>query len=61
MAKKQDKIETNTLPAENLAHLKEASLLKKKRALNEIVRRTGDERNLLYLNLSPKYVEKLLD
>jgi coenzyme F420 hydrogenase subunit beta len=61
MAKKQDKIETNTLPVENLAHLKEASLLKKKRALNEIVRRTGDKRNLLYLNLSPKCVEKLLD
>ena len=60
MAKKQDKLEIDTLPAENLAHLKEASLLKKKRALKEIVGRTGDKKNLLYLNLSPKYVEKLL-
>jgi coenzyme F420 hydrogenase subunit beta len=61
MARKQDKIETDTLPAENLAHLKEASLLKKKRALKEIVRRTGDKSNLLYLDLSQGYMEKLLD
>jgi coenzyme F420 hydrogenase subunit beta len=54
-------IEVGELPAENLAHLKEAALLKKKRALNEIVKRTGSRENLLYVGLSPRVTKKLLD
>jgi len=50
-AKEDGIIETKPLPEENLSHLREASLLKKKRALDEIVKRTGDENNLLYLRL----------
>ncbi len=42
-------IETAGLSAANLAHLKEAALLKKKRALENIVKRTGNKENLLYL------------
>jgi len=60
MAVKQGKLETNTLPAENLAHLKEAALNKKKRSLGEIVKTTGSKKDLLYLGLSPSLAEKLL-
>jgi coenzyme F420 hydrogenase subunit beta len=60
MAKKQGKLEIDTLPAENLAHLKEAALNKKKRALGEIINRTGNKKNLLYLDLTPSLVNKLL-
>ena len=60
MAKAKGKVETDTLPSQNLAHLKEASLLKKKRALAEIVKRTGDKKNLLYVGLSPSLAGKLL-
>ncbi len=54
------KIEVSELPAQNLDHLKEAALLKKKRALNELRKKSGDPKNLLYLGLSPDWVEKLL-
>lgn len=60
MAKAQEKLETAPLPLQNLAHLKEAALLKKKRALKEIIERSGDKRNLLYLGLSESMVDKLL-
>lgn len=59
-AKKKGRIQIDKLPSANLAHLKEASLLKKKRALNEIVKRSGDKNNLLYVGLSPRLTEKLL-
>jgi len=42
-------IEIDQLPGEKLDHLKEASVLKKKRALQTIVDRTGDSNDLLYL------------
>ena len=51
-AKADGVIETKPLDEERLAHLKEASSLKKKRAIAEIVKRTGDDKNLLYLQLS---------
>ena len=54
------KLETDTLPPQNLAHLKEAALLKKKRALEEIIRRSGDKSDLLYVGLSKSMVDKLL-
>ncbi|MBM3148699.1 MAG: hypothetical protein FJ008_06865 [Chloroflexi bacterium] len=59
-AKDKKKLETDKLPLENLAHLKEAALLKKKRALKEIANRSGDEKNLLYVGLSPNSAKKLL-
>jgi coenzyme F420 hydrogenase subunit beta len=61
MAKKKGRLQIDKLPASNLEHLKEAALLKKKRALNEIVKRSGDKNNLLYLGLSPRLTEKLLE
>ena len=51
-AKQEGIIETKPLDEERLGHLREASLLKKRRAIDEIVKRTGDEKNLLYLLLS---------
>jgi coenzyme F420 hydrogenase subunit beta len=60
VAKKKGRLQIDTLPATNVAHLKEASLLKKKRALNEIIRKSGDKNNLLYIGLSPGLTQKLL-
>lgn len=60
MAKAKGKLETDNLPPQNLAHLKEASLLKKKRALKEIVHRSGNKQDLLYLGLAQTLTDKLL-
>jgi coenzyme F420 hydrogenase subunit beta len=48
-AKKARMIEVSEVPRANLKHLEEASLLKKKRALENIVKRTGSKDNLMYL------------
>jgi coenzyme F420 hydrogenase subunit beta len=53
-------IETQPLPDQNLAHLKEASLNKKKRGLRKVIETTGSEENLLYLKLSGETVSGLL-
>jgi coenzyme F420 hydrogenase subunit beta len=53
-------IETAPLPEENLAHLKEASLLKKKRGLKKVVETTGSDEDLLYLKLASEAVKGLL-
>jgi len=60
MARVKGKLESDKMPGENLAHLKEAALLKKKRALQEIIKRSGDEKNLLYLGLSQSLIDKLM-
>lgn len=48
-AQKEKLIATADLPQPNLDHLKEAALLKKKRALENIIKKTGIKENLLYL------------
>jgi coenzyme F420 hydrogenase subunit beta len=48
-ARRAKAIEVAEIPRANLKHLKEAALLKKKRALENIVKRTGSKENLLYL------------
>ncbi len=53
-------IETSPLPEENLAHLKEASLLKKKRGLKKVVETTGSDEDLLYLKLAGEAAKGLL-
>jgi len=53
-------IETDPLPEQNLAHLKEASLAKKKRGLEKIVETTGSDEDLLYLELTSEAVKRLL-
>ena len=59
-AKAKKKLEIGQLPSQNLAHLKEAALIKKKRALKEIIKKTGDKKNLLYLGMSESVVDSLL-
>jgi len=59
-ARKKGKLQIDKLLASNLEHLKEAALLKKKRALTEIIKSSGDKNNLLYLGLSPQLTKKLL-
>jgi coenzyme F420-reducing hydrogenase beta subunit len=51
-AKADGVIDSRPLDEARLAHLREASLNKKRRAIAEIVERTGDEANLMYLVLS---------
>jgi coenzyme F420 hydrogenase subunit beta len=53
-------IETAPLPQQNLDHLKEASLLKKKRGLNKVIEITGSDENLLYLRLTSEAVKGFL-
>lgn len=48
-ARRAKAVEVAEMPRANLKHLKEAALLKKKRALENIVKRTGSKENLLYL------------
>lgn len=54
------KIEINRIPDRALAHLKEAALLKKKRAVKSIIGKTGNKKKLLYLGISETIVDKLL-
>jgi coenzyme F420 hydrogenase subunit beta len=53
-------IETAPLPEENLAHLKQASFLKKKRGLKKVIETTGSDQDLLYLKLADEAVKRLL-
>jgi len=48
-AKRAKMIEVSDVPRANLRHLQEAALLKKKRALENIVQRTGSKEDLFYL------------
>ena len=48
-ARKAGMIEVTEIPRANLKHLQEAAILKKKRALENIVQRTGSKEDLLYL------------
>jgi coenzyme F420 hydrogenase subunit beta len=54
-------IETAALPEEKLKHLEEAALLKKKRALESIIDRTGSAEDLLYLKMSKEALERFLE
>lgn len=59
-AKAMRRIEVADLPERNLEHLKEASLLKKKRALENIIQKSGGKNDLLYLKADVAVVESLL-
>ncbi len=54
-------IEIRDIPEENLSRLKAASYNKKKRALRNIVERTGSMDDLLYLQAQGKTVKPLLE
>jgi coenzyme F420-reducing hydrogenase beta subunit len=58
-AKAKRTIEIQTLPAENLNKLKVAALNKKKLALKNIRRKTGNKKDLFYLSLSKNIRDRL--
>jgi len=60
MAIQKRVLETDKLPDRILAHLKEASMIKKTRGLKEIIRQTGDENNLLYLVMRDELRDRFL-
>lgn len=53
-------IETGSLPSDSFENLKEASLRKKKRGMEEILSRTKDKHDLLYLKLRAEDIRGLL-
>jgi len=57
-AKKAGVIETRPLPKDNLSHLKEASLLKKRRALDALKEKGGIEK--AYFTLSANLIKRIL-
>ncbi len=59
-AKNMGIIEIDELPPANLDHLKMASMNKKKRAVSEIVRKTGNRNDMLYLGLPGTVKDDLL-
>jgi coenzyme F420 hydrogenase subunit beta len=60
-AKSEKSLEIDTMPARNLEHLKEAALLKKKRGLKNIIQRTENADDLLYLKANAKTVKEFLN
>lgn len=62
LAKAKGALKTEILPDENLAHLKEAALNKKKAALKNLVERTGNRNDFLYIyGLSEGITDKFLE
>jgi hypothetical protein len=57
-AKKAGVIDTRALPEDNLNHLKEASLLKKRRALDALKEKGGIEKG--YFTLSAHLIKYIL-
>lgn len=62
MAKAKGILETQALPDQRLAHLKTVALNRKKTALKNIARKTGDKKDLLYVGGLPEgMAERLLE
>jgi len=53
-------LETEELPKTNFDHLMESARLKKRRALQNLVRKSGKREDLLYLKLKRETVERIL-
>jgi len=53
-------LEVKDLPVENLNHLKEASLIKKRRAIDNILKESGSTQDLGYLKIKPEVLDRLL-
>jgi len=62
LAKRRGILETQALPDQRLAHLKSNALKRKKTALENIVERTGNKNDLLYVgNLPQGMADRLLE
>ena len=60
-AVKKGVIQTTDIPEANLSRLRNAADNKKRKALGNILKITGDKDNLLYLNVSSKVVNQLME
>jgi coenzyme F420 hydrogenase subunit beta len=60
-AKARRLVEVRDLPESNTEHLKEAALLKKKRALKNIIQKSGGKKGLLYLRVHPEDIKPYLN
>ena len=60
IVKAKHAIETRAIPVESIENLRDAALNKKKKSLNNIIAKTGDTEDLLYLGLSRNLADKLL-
>lgn len=60
LAKAKHVLETQPMPVESVTNLKRAALNKKKRALNNIIAKTGDKNDLLYVGLREDILDNLL-
>lgn len=54
-------LETGQLPETNFNHLVESAQLKKRRALQNLIERTGRRDQLVYLRLAPKTTHRILE
>lgn len=61
IAKKKGMLEIQPLPEENLTHLKQAALIKLKKAIRKITERTGSEQDFGYLKVRAEVAEALLE
>ena len=61
IAKRKGALETQPITSESLSNLKKAARDKRQRALSNIIAKTGDRENLLYLGLSKVMRHELLD
>ena len=59
IARKKGALETQPIPQESVDNLKRASLNKKRRAVSNLIAKSGDKNNLLYLGLPERLAEKL--
>jgi coenzyme F420 hydrogenase subunit beta len=59
-AKKTGLIETTSLPEDRLSHLKMVALKRKKTALKNIIEKTGDKNNLLYIGNVSETITRML-
>ncbi len=59
-ARRTGALEVKDLPVENLSHLREASLIKKRRAIDNIVKRSVSKQDLGYLRIKPEVLDRLL-
>lgn len=60
-AKKKGVVETQPIPDKSLTHLKEAALTKMKTAIKNLTERAGSKRDLGYLKINPKVLDRLLN
>ena len=59
IARKKGVLEVQPIPPENMENLKKAALNKKKKAVSNLISKSGDRNDLLYLCLPSGLAEKL--